>query len=182
MVRALHRNSLNPESRIQLSNEKTIGEPEHSLTPFLHTFPYTFSSLFPFSPANVLVTLFTLLYSTVRACRSTWEVWWEFPWALVWRWRSRRSHLSKPQAGVPHAHATDIISIWWLSHKTNCGHCSILLTGRFSQAAEEINWITAHCTLRISHTQRLVSHTSSHNWLWNYLDFTFIYKTKLTPS
>lgn len=122
MVRALHRNSLNPESLIQFTNEKTIGEPQHSLTPALHTFPYTSSTPFPFSP-RFLLQISVLLSSVLLYCRvcgsvsAGWEVWWEFPWAPVWCQRSRRSHLSKPRAGVPHTYVTDIISIWWWSHK-----------------------------------------------------------------
>lgn len=142
MVRALHRNSLNPESLIQFTNEKTIGEPQHSLTPVLHTFPYTSSTPFPFLP------VFSCKYSCsspqarssctagyVEVWRARWEVWWEFPWAPVWCQRSRRSHLSKPRAGVPHTYVTDIISIWWLSHKGQLWpqHHSSLREGRFQR-------------------------------------------------
>lgn len=148
---ALHRNSLNPESHIQLTNEKTIGEPWHSLTPSLHTSPYTFFSLFPFSP-SLLQQMFLLhtsyMEDRVRVCHCRWEVWWEFPQALVWRWCSRRSHLSKPQAGVPHTHVTDIISIWWLSHKANCGHSTILSWRETFKGCRITNLFSVHLVWR----------------------------------
>lgn len=36
----------------------------------------------------------------------------------------------KSQAGDPHTHVTDIISVWLLSHKANCGHSTILCVGK----------------------------------------------------